>query len=82
MRAALEEGIQILELVAPLSILGTEEGNVSGIRCQRMQLGEPDARGRRSPVPVPGSEFNIRVDKVLVAIGEAPDPTYRPGEDC
>src|SRR5205085_922809 len=49
-RAALEEGIQILELVAPLSILGTEEGNVSGIRCQRMQLGEADARGRRSPV--------------------------------
>jgi NADPH-dependent glutamate synthase beta subunit-like oxidoreductase/NAD-dependent dihydropyrimidine dehydrogenase PreA subunit len=77
-RAALEEGIQILELVAPLSILGTEEGNVSGIRCQRMQLGEPDARGRRSPVPVPGSEFDIRVDKVLVAIGEAPDPSFLP----
>src|SRR6266487_958994 len=77
-RAALEEGIQILELVAPTSILGTEEGNVQGLRCQRMQLGEPDARGRRSPVPVPGSEFDIRVDKVLVAIGEAPDPSFLP----
>jgi NADPH-dependent glutamate synthase beta subunit-like oxidoreductase len=77
-RAAQEEGIQILELVAPVSILGTEEGTVSGIRCQRMQLGEPDARGKRSPQPVLGSNFDIRVDKVLVAIGEAPDPSFLP----
>src|SRR5437899_3510541 len=71
-RAALEEGIQILELVSPKSILGTEEGNVQGIRCQRMQLGAPDHQGRR-PMPIAGSEFDLTVDKILVAIGEAPD---------
>ena len=77
-RAALEEGIQILELAAPKSILGTEEGNVQGIRCQRMKLDAPDEKGRRRPVPIPGSEFDLTVDKVLVAIGEAPDPSFLP----
>jgi len=77
-RAALEEGIQILELIAPKSILGTEEGNVHGIRCQRMKLGAPDEKGRRRPLPIPGSEFDLTVDKILVAIGEAPDPSFLP----
>ncbi len=77
-RAALEEGIQILELVSPTSILGTEEGNVQGLRCQRMQLGAPDEKGRRRPHPIAGSAFDLTVDKILVAIGEAPDPSFLP----
>ncbi len=77
-RAALEEGIEIMELVAPIAMLGTEEGKVSGIRCQRMKLEAPDAKGRRRPVPVADSNFDIQVDKVLVAIGEAPDPSFLP----
>jgi NADPH-dependent glutamate synthase beta subunit-like oxidoreductase/Fe-S-cluster-containing hydrogenase component 2 len=77
-RAALEEGIQILELVTPKSILGTEERNVQGLRCQRMKLGAPDEKGRRRPLPIPGSEFDLTVDKILVAIGEAPDPSFLP----
>lgn len=77
-RAALEEGIILHELVAPQAILGTEEGTVQGIRCERMVLGEPDAQGRRKPNPVPGSSFDLPVDFVLVAIGEAPDPSFLP----
>jgi len=78
LRAALEEGIEILELVTPVSILGTEEGNVHGIRCQRMKLDEPDEKGRRHPVRILGSTFDIQVDTILVAIGEAPDPSFLP----
>jgi len=77
-RAALEEGIQILELVTPKSILGTEEGNVHGIRCQRMKLDASDEKGRRRPLPIAGSEFDLTVDRILVAIGEAPDPSFLP----
>ena len=77
-RAALEEGIILHELVAPQAILGTEEGTVQGLRCQRMMLGEPDAQGRRKPVPVPGSSFELPTDFVIVAIGEAPDPSFLP----
>lgn len=77
-RAALEEGIQLQELVTPKAILGTEDGTVQGIHCQRMQLGEPDEQGRRHPVRVPGSEFDLAIDIVLVAIGEAPDPSFLP----
>jgi NADPH-dependent glutamate synthase beta subunit-like oxidoreductase len=77
-RAALEEGIEVLELVTPTSILGTEEGNVHGIRCQRMRLDAPDEQGRRRPVQIPGSTFDLQVDTILVAIGEAPDPSFLP----
>ncbi len=77
-RAVLEEGIEIFELVTPISILGTEEGNVHGIRCQRMKLEAPDEKGRRRPVRIPGSTFDIQVDTILVAIGEAPDPSFLP----
>jgi NADPH-dependent glutamate synthase beta subunit-like oxidoreductase len=77
-RAALVEGIVLHELVTPKVILGTEERTVQAIRCQRMKLGEPDAQGRRRPQRIPGSEFDLAVDTVLVAIGEAPDPSFLP----
>ena len=76
-RAALEEGIYLHELVAPVQVLSTN-GNVSGIRCQRMALSEPDEKGRRKPVPVLGTEFDMPIDRILVAIGEAPDPSFLP----
>jgi NADH-quinone oxidoreductase subunit F len=76
-RAALAEGIELHELVTPVQILSTG-GNVRGVRCQRMTLSEPDEKGRRKPVPVLGTEFDVAVDVVLVAIGEAPDPSFLP----
>jgi NADPH-dependent glutamate synthase beta subunit-like oxidoreductase/NAD-dependent dihydropyrimidine dehydrogenase PreA subunit len=76
-RAAIAEGIQLHELVAPAQILSSE-GRVRGVRCQRMVLSEPDEKGRRKPVPVLGTEFDIPIDIVLVAIGEAPDPSFLP----
>ena len=75
-RAALAEGIQLHELAAPTQILG--EGRVRGLRCQRMTLSEPDEQGRRRPVPVAGQDFEIACEHVLVAIGEAPDPSFLP----
>ncbi|HLI05611.1 MAG TPA: FAD-dependent oxidoreductase [Ktedonobacteraceae bacterium] len=77
-RAAIEEGIQLHELVAPLEILGNEQRQVQAIRCQRMQLGEPDEKGRRRPVPIPDDTFDLPADRILVAIGEAPDPSFLP----
>lgn len=76
-RAALEEGIELLELVTPVQLLGAQ-GKLNGVRCQRMLPGEPDAQGRRRPTPVLGTEFDLAVDTVLVAIGEAPDPSFLP----
>ena len=76
-RAAIEEGITIHELVSPVRIVG-ERSVLSAVRCQRMELGEPDERGRRRPVAVLNSEFDIPADVVLVAIGEAPDPSFLP----
>ena len=70
--AAETEGIKIEFLVAPVEIL-TKNGKVSGIRCTRMELGEPDASGRRRPIPIRGSEFDLKVDMVIPAIGQAPD---------
>lgn len=76
-RAALAEGIQLHELTAPILALGSE-GHLRTIRCQRMKLDEPDEKGRRRPVPVPGSEFDMPVSMMIVAIGEAPDPSFLP----
>ncbi len=76
-RAALAEGIHLHELVAPVQILG-EAGQVRGVRCQRLQLRDPADGGRRQPVPVPGAEFDLPVDTILIAIGEAPDPSFLP----
>ena len=62
-----EEGIEIMTLTNPKRIIG-ENGRVKAIECVRMQLGEPDASGRRRPVTIPGSEFTIEVDSVVPAI--------------
>ncbi|MGQ9466936.1 MAG: NADPH-dependent glutamate synthase [Anaerolineae bacterium] len=69
-----EEGVIFDFLTNPVEILGDEKGNVRGMRCIRMELGEPDASGRRSPVPVPGSEFEMDVDMVIFALGTSPNP--------
>ena len=71
---AKEEGIQFDLLTNPIEILEDDKGWVSGIKCIRMELGEPDASGRRKPVEVPGSEFVIDVDTVIMALGTSPNP--------
>jgi len=71
---AKEEGVQFRLLTNPVEYIGDKDGWVTGIRCLRMELGEPDASGRRSPVPVPGSEFVIDVDTVVVAVGTMANP--------
>jgi heterodisulfide reductase subunit A-like polyferredoxin len=68
------EGVAFEFLVAPVSVEADTSGAVSGLRCQRMQLGKPDESGRRSPEPVKGSEFVIPCEAVISAIGMAPDP--------
>ena len=69
---AIHEGVQISYLTSPLEILG-KDGHVSALKLVRNQLGEPDASGRRSPRPVPKSEFTLDIDTVIAAIGQAPD---------
>ena len=72
-----EEGVIFQTLTAPTEILGDDEGNVCGIKCIRMELGEPDDSGRRRPVPVEGSEYIKEVDTVIMAIGTSPNPLIR-----
>jgi NADPH-dependent glutamate synthase beta subunit-like oxidoreductase/coenzyme F420-reducing hydrogenase delta subunit len=67
-----EEGVQISYLTSPVEILG-KDGKVSGLKCIKNELGEPDTSGRRQPKPVEGSESTIDVDMVIAAIGQAPD---------
>ena len=83
---AMEEGVVFEMLTNPLEILGYENpedprdpksGFVTAMRCQRMELGEPDERGRRRPVPVPGSEITLDVDTVIIAIGTSPNPLIK-----
>ena len=83
---AMEEGIEFLLLHNPLEILGynnpqdprdPKNGFVTGMRCIRMELGEPDASGRRRPIPVEGSEFEIETDTVVMAIGTSPNPLIK-----
>ncbi len=71
---AKEEGIDFQMLTNPVEILGDDKGWVRAIKCIRMELGEPDASGRRSPVPIPGSEFEIPTETVIMALGTAPNP--------
>lgn len=69
-----QEGVEFMFLVAPLEILGDDKGWVRGVRMQRMELGEPDKSGRRRPVPVEGSEFELPADIVVVAVGTKANP--------
>ena len=71
---AKQEGIEFKLLNNPVAILGDEKGYVKAIRCIKMELGEPDASGRRRPVEIPNSEFDIDVDAVVIAIGQGPNP--------
>ncbi len=74
---AKEEGIEFKLLNNPVEILGDDKRFVSGIKCIRMELGEPDASGRRRPIPVEGSEFVMDVDTVIIAIGTSPNPLIK-----
>ena len=74
---AKEEGIIFRLLTNPVEILRRDDGFVAGIRCEKMELGEPDASGRRRPVAVEGSEFDIPLDAVIMAIGTSPNPLIK-----
>ena len=74
---AKEEGVVFKFLTAPLEVLSDENFNVTGLKCQQMELGEPDASGRRRPIPIEGSEFVIDLDCVIAAIGTSPNPLIR-----
>lgn len=83
---AMEEGIQFMLLNNPVEILGynnledkrdPKNGTVTGMKCIRMELGEPDERGRRRPVEIPGSEFVLDVDTVVISIGTSPNPLIK-----
>lgn len=69
-----EEGVKFLFLTNPTKYLGNDEGWLTGLECIKMELGEPDASGRRKPVPIEGSEFVLPVDVAIVAIGQGPNP--------
>ncbi|MBU3218446.1 NADPH-dependent glutamate synthase, partial [Clostridium estertheticum] len=71
---AKEEGVIMDLLVNPIEILGDEKGNVIGMKCIRMQLGEPDASGRRRPIAIEGSEFIMDVNTVIMSLGTSPNP--------
>lgn len=74
---AKEEGIDFRLLEAPVEILGDEKGNVTALKNVRMELGEPDASGRRRPVVIEGSEYTLPMDAVIVAIGQSPNPMIK-----
>jgi glutamate synthase (NADPH) small chain len=69
-----QEGVRFEYLAAPIEVVGDEQRWVTGLRCARMVLGEPDASGRRRPEPIPGSEFTIDCDMVVIAIGTRSNP--------
>ena len=71
---AKEEGIIFDLLTNPVEILEDENNWVKGMRCVKMELGEPDASGRRRPVEVPGSEFDMELDTVIMSLGTSPNP--------
>ena len=74
---AKEEGIEFKTLCNPTAIVGDENGRVCGMKCVRMELGEPDASGRRRPIEVPDSEFMLDVDTVIMSLGTSPNPLIR-----
>ena len=81
---AKEEGIEFKTLCNPVEIIGDENGRCCGMKCVRMELGEPDASGRRRPIEIPNSEFILDVDTVIMSLGTNPNPLIRsttPGLD-
>ena len=74
---AKEEGVEFLNLNNPVELIGDENGRVCGMKCIRMELGEPDESGRRRPVEVEGSEYILDVDTVIMSIGTSPNPLIR-----
>ena len=74
---AMEEGVEFRLLNNPTEILGDETGFVRGMRVIKMELGEPDASGRRSPIEIPGSEYELECDCVIIAIGTSPNPLIK-----
>lgn len=78
---AKEEGINFLLLTSPIEISGNEEGWVKGIICEKMELGEPDASGRRRPVKIPDSEFEVGADCIIMSIGTSPNPLIKDTTD-
>jgi len=74
-----EEGVEFLLLANPLRFLGDQDGRLTGVECLQMELGEPDASGRRRPVPIPGSEFLVEIDTAVVAIGSGSNPLLTKG---
>ena len=82
---AMEEGVQFMFQTAPVEVLGTEDGYVRALRCVKMEMGEPDAKGRRSFKAIEGSEVDVEADTVVAALGTSPNPLIRtstPGLDC
>lgn len=71
---AVEEGVEFNFLTNPIEIIGNDEGWVTGLKCMKMELGEPDESGRRKPIPIKGSEFVMPVDTVIMALGTTPNP--------
>lgn len=69
-----EEGIEFHFLTLPIEFLGDKESKVRGMSCQKIKLGEPDSSGRRRPISIAGSEFEIKVDSVVIAIGTQANP--------
>ncbi len=71
---AIEEGVHMDLLTNPIEILSDDQGRVRGMKCIKMKLGEPDASGRRRPVEIEGSEFELDVDMVIMSLGTSPNP--------
>jgi len=78
---ALAEGVKVNFLVSPTRIVN-DDWKIAGLQCVRMRLGEPDAGGRRRPIPVSGSEFFARADTVIAAVGQAPDLSFLPPDSA
>lgn len=74
---AVQEGVELMLLNNPVKVLGDEGGFVKALRCVRMELGEPDASGRRAPREIPDSEFDLECDSVIIAIGTSPNPLMK-----
>ena len=82
---AMEEGVQFLFQTAPVEILGNEDGTVRALRCVKMEMGESDAKGRRSFKQIEGSETDVEADTIVAALGTSPNPLIRtstPGLEC